>query len=76
MQERGEAEKGETDYYARYRARRMRELDREYENYRRHKQDCFNRDFDAWRHNRKDRAEAVEEPHRSEAKADAGKPGQ
>lgn len=62
MQERGEAEKGEADCYARYRARKMRELDREYEDYRRHKQDRFDREFHAWRETRKPGAESSPKP--------------
>ena len=53
----------------------MRELDREYADYRRNQQDCFDRDFDAWRQNRKGPSKAVEEPFRSEPKTDAEEAG-
>ena len=69
MQERAEAE-GDTDGYARYRGRKMRELDREYADYRRDQQDRFDRDFAAWRDKRNRPPEVIDEPLRSEQKAD------
>ena len=69
MQERAEAEGG-TDGYARYRGRKMRELDREYADYRRDQQDRFDRDFAAWRDKRNRPPEVIDEPRRSEQKAD------
>jgi len=71
MREKAEAEERGAHSYAQYRGRKMREFDREYEDYRRNQQDCFDRDFDAWRQNRKGPAKAVQEPFRSEPKADA-----
>jgi hypothetical protein len=44
-----EEAEGATGDYARYRARKMRELDHEYAAYRREQQDRFDREFDAWR---------------------------
>jgi hypothetical protein len=64
-----EAEGG-TSHYADYRARKMRELDREYAGYRRDQQERFDREFDAWREKRKGPPEPVEEPLRSEPTAE------
>ena len=71
MRARAEEEaEGGTGYYADYRARKMRELDREYAGYRRDQQDRFDREFDAWREKRKGPPKPVEESLRSEPKDD------
>jgi hypothetical protein len=61
---------GGSGYYADYRRRKMRELDREYAGFRRDQQDRFDREFDAWREKRKGPPQRVEEPLRSETEAD------
>ena len=70
-----EGESGTGDY-AEYRTRKMRELDGEYAAYRREQQDLFDRDFQAWREKRKGPSHPVQEPLRTESKAESGKRGQ
>lgn len=71
-----EEAKGDHGDYAEYRTRHMRELDREYAAYRREQQDRFDRDFHAWREKRKGPSHPVQEPLRTEPKAETGNQGQ
>lgn len=52
--------------YEDYRRRKRAELDREYAEYCRDRQACFDRDFDGWRDKRRGPGSPVEEPARQE----------
>ena len=77
MRARAEQAENGTGDYADYRARKMRELDSEYAAYRREQQDRFDCEFDAWREKRKADPHPIQEPLKSDRRADESeKPGQ
>jgi hypothetical protein len=65
-------EQASAGYYADYRGRKMRELDREFADYQRERQAQFDSDFEAWREKRRGEPSTAEEPMSGGSRTDGG----